>query len=156
MYVPGSWTDGVNVLLLDPRGLVNYCSRHHGNKVLQSVKCCSNLFLFPFNKQRNELQFLLFTWYVVCRKWAVVIVAFGQTVTGQVFTSARKNIVAQQWMLWLMSDCRACSPFVCSEPAGLKHPSCSPTSPNGIRKRVDRFQYSVKEYLIWGLADSIK
>ena len=61
----------------------------------------------------------------------------------------------RQWMLWLMSYCGACSPFVCSEPAGLKHPSCSPASPNGIRKRVDRFQYSVKEYLIWGLADSI-
>lgn len=67
-----------------------------------------------------------------------------------------KNIVARQWMLWLMSYCRARSPFVCSEPAGLKHPSCSPASPNGIRKRLDRFQYSVKEYLIWGPADSIK
>lgn len=62
--------------------------------------------------------------------------------------SARENIVVQQRMLWLMSYCRARSPFVCSEPAGLKHPSCSPASPNGIRKRLDGFQYSVKEYLI--------
>lgn len=111
--------------------------------------------LFPYNKLCNELLVSVIYMLGCLREMSSRYCSF-QSGSERASLLLGRILWLQQWMLWLMSYCRARSPFVCSEPAGLKHPSCSPASPNGIRKRVDRFQYSVKEYLIWGLADSIK